>query len=56
MGYENTSYYALIDGNTIHYVLLQLYLSENITVGSPLVPKEYMDFSDVEHTSFNTYE
>ena len=56
MGYENTSYYALIDGNTIHYVLLQLYLAENITVGSPLVPKGYVDFGDIEHTSFNMYE
>ena len=56
LGYYNTSYYALIDGNTVHYVLLQLCLSEDIDIDGSLIPKGYSDFGDVENASYNVYE
>ncbi len=56
LGYDNTSYYALIDGNTIHYVLLQLMDKENIDIDTDFLPLGYEDLGDVENTSYSVYE
>lgn len=56
LGYHNTSYYALVDGNTIHYVLLQLLNKSDIDFNSDFLPKGYSDFGDVIGVSYNAYE
>ncbi len=55
LGYFNTSYYVLKDGNTLHYVLLQLVYEDDLTINTNLVPKGYYDFGDVENASYNVY-
>ena len=56
LGYNNTSYYALVDGNTIHYVLLQLMDQKDIDIDTDLLPLEYDSLGDVKNTSYNVYE
>ena len=56
LGYYNTSYYALIDGNTVHYVLLQLMEQKDIDIDADLLPLGYEGFGDVKNTSYSVYE
>ena len=56
LGYYCTSYYALIDGNTVHYVLLQLMDAKDIDIDSALLPKGYEGLGDVKNISYNAYE
>ena len=56
LGCDNTSYYALIDGNTIHYVLLQLMEQKDICFNSDLLPIGYENLGWVKNASYNVYE
>lgn len=56
LGYDCTNYYVLIDGNTVHYVLLQLVAKKDIDIDRALLPKGYVDLGYVKNTSYNVYE
>ncbi len=53
IGYICTNYYALIDGNTIHYVLLQLIDRKDINIDQRFLPKGYKDLGDVTGVSYS---
>ena len=55
LGYFNSSYYALIDGNTIHYIMLQLIPKKHIDIERTLLPKEYFGYGEVENASYSVY-
>ena len=52
LGYNATNYYALIDGNTVHYVLLQIVSADEIDFDKNLLPKSYIGLGDVECESY----
>ena len=52
LGYNSTNYYALIDGNTVHYVLLQIVYADEIDFDKNLLPKSYVGLGDVECESY----
>lgn len=56
LGYHCTSYYALIDGNTVHYVLLQLLDAKDIDIDAALLPSGYEGLGNVKNQSYNVYE
>ena len=56
LGYDCTNYYVLIDGNTVHYVLLQLMYEKDIDIDRALLPKGSWGLGDVKNTSYNVYE
>ena len=56
LGYNSTNYYALVDGNTVHYVMLQIVALDNINIDKNLLPKEYEKLGDVKGFSFNVFE
>lgn len=57
LGYDATSYYALVDAqaNTVHYVLLQIIGKEKMNIVSGYLPYGYHDLGDVEGLSYNVY-
>ena len=56
LGYNSTNYYALVDGNTVHYVMLQIVALDNINIDKNLLPKGYEKLGDVKGFSFNVFE
>lgn len=58
LGYDATSYYALVDAqaNTVHYVLLQIIGKEKLNIDSGYLPHGYHDLGDVASLSYNVYE
>lgn len=56
LGYNNTSYYALVDDNTIHYMLLQIVDAEDINFSATLLPKGYDGLGEIKDISYNVYE
>ncbi len=52
LGYNSTNYYALIDGNTVHYVLLQIVSIDEIDFDKNLLPKSYKGYGEVECESY----
>ena len=53
LGYNATNYYALIDGNIVHYVLLQIVATDDIDIDKNFLPKGYEEFGSVKGVSFN---
>jgi len=56
IGYNSTNYYALVEGNTVHYVMLQIVALDNIDIDKNLLPKGYEKLGDVKGFSFNVFE
>lgn len=56
LGHLNTSYYALIEGNTVHYVFLQLMSRVHINIDERLLPKGYQGYGEVKNISYSAYE
>ena len=56
LGYNSTNYYVLVDGNTVHYVMLQIVALDNIDIDKNLLPKGYEKLGDVKGFSFNVFE
>lgn len=56
LGYHNTSYYALVDGHTIHYVLLQLMDQKDIDIDADFLPIGYEGLGNVKNASYSVYE
>ena len=53
LGYNSTNYYALIDGNTVHYILLQIIYAKDIVFDRNLLPKGYQELGDVKGISYS---
>ena len=53
LGYNSTNYYALIDGNTVHYILLQIIYVKDIVFDRNLLPKGYQELGDVKGISYS---
>ena len=53
LGYNATNYYALIDGNTVHYILLQIIYAKDIVFDRNLLPKGYHELGHVKGISYS---
>ena len=53
LGYNATNYYALIDGNTVHYILLQIIHAKDIVFDRNLLPKGYHELGHVKGISYS---